>query len=77
MDGSGLGVGVGGNCVVYYNFDDDLMILMNQVLEWLDEIGFPTVRQEVEVGECLSKAELYKHHFETGFHSVAQVQKYC
>ena len=48
---------------------------MNQVLEWLDDIGFPTVRQEAEIADCLSKAELYKHHFESGFLSVAQVSQ--
>ena len=45
----------------------------SQVLVWLDDVGLPTIHQQPEIADCLSKAELYLHHFETGFYSIANV----
>ena len=44
-----------------------------QVLSWIEDVGLPTIHQQPEIADCLSKAELYLHHFQTGFFSIANV----
>ena len=50
------------------------LLLFCQVLQWVNDIGMPGVNEDPEIADCLSKAEIFKTHFETGFYAIAKVR---
>ncbi len=48
-------------------------MLSFQVMEWINNVGFPTLNQDPDLADCLSKAEIFKNNYETGFYAASKV----